>query len=76
MTTSDDHRWMQMALDLARQGLGRVEPNPMVGCVLVRDGHKIGEGWHSEFGGPHAEIGALESCADPEMATAYVSTLR
>ena len=50
---------MRRALDLARRGWGRVEPNPMVGCVLLRDGSVIGEGWHGRFGGPHAEVEAL-----------------
>ena len=50
---------MAEALVLAERGLGAVEPNPMVGAVLVRDGQVIGRGWHKTFGGPHAEIEAL-----------------
>ena len=50
---------MQRALDLAAQGAGGVEPNPMVGCVVVQGAEIIGEGWHRAFGGPHAEIEAL-----------------
>lgn len=68
---------MQRALELARQGLGEVEPNPAVGCVIVKDGQLIGEGWHKKFGGPHAEINALEDCvqkgASPAGATVYVT---
>lgn len=72
--TTDDHRWMQRAMALARRGEGRVEPNPMVGCVLVRDGVVLGEGWHRAFGRPHAEVEALRACVvDPRGATAYVT---
>jgi len=74
MNFSDhDHRYMQRALELAAQGQGAVEPNPMVGCVLVRDGVVIGEGWHHKYGGPHAEVNALNSVdGSPKGATAYV----
>ena len=68
-----DENWMQLALDLAVQGQGHVEPNPMVGCVLVRDDTLIGQGCHGKFGGPHAEVEALSSCGDPHGATAYVT---
>lgn len=64
---------MSRALDLAIGGQGRVEPNPMVGCVLVRDQQIIGEGFHREFGGPHAEIDALSRCDDATGSTAYVT---
>jgi len=65
---------MRRALVLAKKGEGRVEPNPMVGCVIVRDGRVIGEGYHHRFGDPHAEIVALESCTrNPRGATVYVS---
>lgn len=57
-----DRQFMLRALALARRGQGRVEPNPMVGCVLVRRGRIIGEGYHRQFGGPHAEIEALRDC--------------
>lgn len=65
---------MQRALLLARRGEGRVEPNPMVGCVLVRSGRIVGEGRHRRFGGPHAEPNAL-AVAGPRArgATAYVT---
>ncbi len=70
-----DRRWMQMALDLARRGQGVVEPNPMVGCVLVRDGQLLGHGWHERFGGPHAEVNAINQAGDKDLrrATAYVT---
>jgi diaminohydroxyphosphoribosylaminopyrimidine deaminase/5-amino-6-(5-phosphoribosylamino)uracil reductase len=67
---------MRLALRLAQQGEGRAEPNPMVGCVIVRDGQPIGQGFHQEFGGPHAEVEALRSLKDPadaRGATAYVT---
>ena len=58
-------------------GRGYVEPNPMVGCVLVKNGQTIGEGWHQKFGEPHAEPTALNDCKtrgnDPAGATAYVT---
>ncbi|MHB1156005.1 MAG: bifunctional diaminohydroxyphosphoribosylaminopyrimidine deaminase/5-amino-6-(5-phosphoribosylamino)uracil reductase RibD [Phycisphaerales bacterium] len=55
----DDAKYMKRALGLARRGLGRVEPNPMVGCVIVGEGKVLGEGWHRKFGGAHAEVEAL-----------------
>lgn len=70
----NDRHWMQMALSLARGGLGRVEPNPMVGCVIVADDSLIGSGFHQQLGGDHAEIMALTSCSkNPLAATAYVT---
>ena len=70
-----DVKMMARAIRLAQRGRGRVEPNPMVGCVIVnRDGRVIGEGFHEEFGGPHAEPAALASCTEsPAGATAYVT---
>jgi hypothetical protein len=49
------------ALALARRGLGETNPNPMVGCVLVKRGRVVGEGWHRRAGGPHAEVHALRA---------------
>ncbi len=65
---------MQHALRLAGRGLGLVEPNPMVGCVIVRNGRVVGEGYHRRFGGPHAEVAALAR-AGPKArgATVYVT---
>jgi diaminohydroxyphosphoribosylaminopyrimidine deaminase / 5-amino-6-(5-phosphoribosylamino)uracil reductase len=69
-----DLSFLGRALDLARSGWGRVHPNPMVGCVLVREGRVVGEGWHRAFGMPHAEVEALrEAGAEARGATAYVS---
>ena len=68
---------MRLAIELAAKGEGCVEPNPMVGCVIVRDGQIIGQGFHNQFGGPHAEINALSSidsdAHDAAGATAYVT---
>lgn len=57
--SQDDQRWMQYALEWALKGEGSVEPNPMVGCVIVSHGELIGAGWHQRFGGPHAEPNAI-----------------
>lgn len=65
---------MQRALDLAVQGQGLVEPNPMVGCVIVQGAEIIGEGWHRRFGGPHAEVEALKLAGRRSKdATMYVT---
>jgi diaminohydroxyphosphoribosylaminopyrimidine deaminase/5-amino-6-(5-phosphoribosylamino)uracil reductase len=65
---------MRRALDLALLGRGNVEPNPMVGCVIVKDSAVIGEEYHQQFGGPHAEPNALAACKQsPSGATVYVT---
>jgi diaminohydroxyphosphoribosylaminopyrimidine deaminase/5-amino-6-(5-phosphoribosylamino)uracil reductase len=64
---------MARALELALRGWGRVHPNPLVGAVLLKDGAVVGEGFHAEFGGPHAEVAALRACADPRGATCVVN---
>jgi len=66
-------KFMRIALDLASKGRGSVNPNPMVGAVIVKDGKIIGQGFHSAYGGPHAEIEALKNCSDPTGATLYVT---
>ncbi|TVP74370.1 MAG: bifunctional diaminohydroxyphosphoribosylaminopyrimidine deaminase/5-amino-6-(5-phosphoribosylamino)uracil reductase RibD [Rhodobacteraceae bacterium] len=63
---------MRLAISLGARGLGRVWPNPAVGCVLVRDGEILGRGWTQPGGRPHAEAMALRGC-DARGATAYVS---
>lgn len=68
--------YMQRALELAQLGQGRVSPNPMVGCVIVHGGKIIGEGWHQQFGGPHAEVNAIHSVEDKNLlseSTVYVT---
>jgi diaminohydroxyphosphoribosylaminopyrimidine deaminase/5-amino-6-(5-phosphoribosylamino)uracil reductase len=72
--TPEDRRFLDRAVELGRRGWGQVHPNPMVGCVLVRDGVVVGEGWHRAYGGPHAEVEALEEAGEKARgATAYVS---
>jgi diaminohydroxyphosphoribosylaminopyrimidine deaminase/5-amino-6-(5-phosphoribosylamino)uracil reductase len=66
---------MQRALDLAARGLGRVEPNPMVGAVVVRGGEVVGEGFHARFGGPHAEVVALDAAGDAARGADLYVTL-
>jgi len=70
-----DSYWMGLALELASRGRGRVEPNPMVGCVIVGNNELIASGHHSNFGGPHAEVNAISRC-DPNrlrQSTVYVT---
>jgi len=67
---------MQRCLDLAKNGLGRVAPNPMVGCVIVKNDAIIGEGFHQSYGEAHAEVNAIKSVknlVDLKEATLYVS---
>lgn len=64
---------MDRALALALKGWGRVSPNPMAGAVLLRGSEVVGEGYHAEFGGPHAEVAALASCRDPSGTTCVVT---
>ncbi len=72
--TADDFRLMARALQLAERGLWTTSPNPRVGCVLVRDGEVVGEGWHEKAGEPHAEVHALRTVGDKGRgATAYVT---
>ena len=74
LTTNMHELFMSRAIELAKQGRGHVSPNPMVGCVLVLDGDIIGEGYHEEFGGPHAEVMAMSNARkDPVDAIAYVN---
>jgi diaminohydroxyphosphoribosylaminopyrimidine deaminase/5-amino-6-(5-phosphoribosylamino)uracil reductase len=74
MFTSSDHAFMSRALELARRGLQTATPNPRVGCVVVRDGQVVGEGWHRRAGEPHAEIVALgEAGGRARGATVYVT---
>ena len=69
-----DVKFMKSALVLARKGIGDVEPNPAVGCIIVKDNKIIGHGYHKKFGGPHAEINALKSCKkSPAGATMYIT---
>ncbi len=66
--------WMTRALELAERGRGYVEPNPLVGAVVVRDGRMVGEGWHQRYGEAHAEVNALAAAGEAARgATLYVT---
>lgn len=72
--TPADNKYMKRALTLARKGIGNTSPNPAVGCVIVKDGKIVGEGWHRRAGGPHAEIDALEKAGETARgADVYVT---
>ncbi|HKE79265.1 MAG TPA: bifunctional diaminohydroxyphosphoribosylaminopyrimidine deaminase/5-amino-6-(5-phosphoribosylamino)uracil reductase RibD, partial [Solirubrobacteraceae bacterium] len=73
--TETDHEFLARAIELARRGVGAVSPNPVVGAVIVKDDVVVGEGWHEEYGGPHAEVNAINAAgqADLRGATLYVS---
>jgi diaminohydroxyphosphoribosylaminopyrimidine deaminase/5-amino-6-(5-phosphoribosylamino)uracil reductase len=73
--TDTDKLHLTRAIELARNGTGVVRPNPVVGAVVARDGEVLGEGWHREYGGAHAEVNAIEACGMEDLsdATLYVS---
>jgi diaminohydroxyphosphoribosylaminopyrimidine deaminase/5-amino-6-(5-phosphoribosylamino)uracil reductase len=72
--TEADTELLRRAIRLSMRGRGRVEPNPMVGCVIAKEGRVIGEAYHGRFGGPHAEPSALAACTENcKGATAYVT---
>jgi diaminohydroxyphosphoribosylaminopyrimidine deaminase/5-amino-6-(5-phosphoribosylamino)uracil reductase len=73
--TDTDRRLLARAIELAELGRGRVSPNPLVGAVIARDDEVIGEGFHSAFGAPHAEVEAIAAAGDRDLldATLYVS---
>lgn len=56
--------YMTEAVREAWKGCGQVSPNPMVGCLIVKNGHIIGRGYHRQYGGAHAEVNALENCSE------------
>ena len=71
---TDDQKYIKRAIVLAKKGMGWVNPNPLVGAVLVKNGRVIGEGYHEFFGGPHAEINALQNATENvKGATLYVT---
>lgn len=73
---NQDEQYMNRAIELASNGLGYVQPNPMVGCVIVKDNCIIGEGWHRIYGQAHAEINAINSVFDKSLlkeSTLYVN---
>ena len=70
-----DAEWMARALALARRGAGETNPNPLVGCVVVKGGRVVGEGWHRRAGGPHAEVIALRRAGDAARGATLFVTL-
>lgn len=69
-----DEKYMDLALELAEKGRGYVNPNPMVGAVVIKDGEIVGKGWHKFYGGPHAEVYAFDEAGEKaEGATIYVT---
>ncbi|MEW4566341.1 bifunctional diaminohydroxyphosphoribosylaminopyrimidine deaminase/5-amino-6-(5-phosphoribosylamino)uracil reductase RibD [Tautonia sp. JC769] len=74
IATEEDRHWMRLALAEAARGLGAVEPNPMVGAVIVREGTLVSVGHHGRYGGPHAEVVALQAAGEAARgATLYVT---
>lgn len=72
--TSTDTKFMKCALTLAKKGIGKTSPNPAVGCVIVKNGTIVGEGWHKKAGGHHAEVHALEMAGSAAQgADVYVT---
>ena len=75
-TTTNDRDFLMRCLELAKNGQGYVAPNPMVGCVIVHNNTIIGEGYHANYGGPHAEVMALANVKDQSLlpeSTLYVN---
>ncbi len=71
---NNDEYYMHLAIKLAKKGNGSVSPNPLVGAVIVKNGRIIGQGYHKEFGGPHAEVNAIKNATgDVARATLYVT---
>src|SRR5579864_6390028 len=72
---ADEDKMMQRALLLAERGRGYVEPNPLVGAVIVRDQTVVGEGWHQRFGEGHAEVNALAKARESARGATLFATL-
>jgi len=70
-----NEQYMQRCLELALKGAGNVAPNPMVGAVLVHDNRIIGEGWHQQYGGPHAEVNCIASVKPDDQSLIAASTM-
>ena len=75
MTDAVDRQMMRRALSLARRGVGKTAPNPAVGCVIVRNGVVVGEGWHRKAGTPHAEVHALRQAGESARGADVFVTL-
>ena len=74
VTGTNQHHHMQRALQLAERGRGRTSPNPLTGCVVVKDGRVIGEGFHERHGARHAEAAALDACSETRTRAAHTCT--
>ena len=72
---TNHNQYMNRCIELAQRGIGNVAPNPMVGAVLVHDGHIIGEGYHQQYGKAHAEVNCIASVAEPDQKLMAKSTL-
>jgi len=75
LKTDTDRAHLSRAVELASRGAGAVSPNPLVGAVIAKDGEVLGEGWHEELGGHHAEVNAIAACGERDLsqATMYIS---
>src|SRR5438552_8643679 len=73
--SATDEGWMRRALELAERGRGAVEPNPLVGAVVVRDDRAVGEGWHERYGQAHAEVNALQEAGEAARGATLYCTL-
>ncbi len=74
MNTDIQNNFMSYAITLALKGQGKTSPNPMVGCVIVKNGRIIGEGYHEKYGEHHAEVNAFKNCSEtPEGSDLYVT---
>ena len=71
----DKKDYMKMALEFAEKGIGAVNPNPLVGAVVVKNGEIVGTGYHKYYGGPHAEVYALEEAGENAVCADIYVTL-
>jgi diaminohydroxyphosphoribosylaminopyrimidine deaminase/5-amino-6-(5-phosphoribosylamino)uracil reductase len=69
-----DESYIQLAIEIAKKGMGNVSPNPLVGCVIVKNGRIVGAGYHEKFGCSHAEVNAINSANESiEGSTLYIN---
>ena len=73
MWKEEDYQFMSRAIQLAKNGKFTCRPNPLVGCVITKDGKLVAEGWHAATGKPHAEINALNVCDNSSNSTMYIT---
>jgi len=70
-----ESKYISRCFELAKKGIGNVSPNPLVGCVIVKEGKVIGEGWHEKYGQPHAEVNAIRNSTEPIVDSTLYSNL-